>query len=286
MDGDAFFVGCEMAEYPELRGKAVVTGGERGIVTALSYEAKALGVTRGLPIFQLKKLFPSVIVRPGDYQVYASYSQKMFDVVRRYSDDVEEYSIDECFADLSGMRSMLKMSYTEILQQIKNDIKNELAITVSLGLAPNKVLAKIASKFQKPDGLTEIPTDKIDEFLPKVPVVSLWGVGRSTSRFLQEHGIGTAYDFKIKNKVWIEEHLSKPFFSMWQELHGEYIFIPLIQHQKIRTPLSHAPERFIQRQQIVHSSFRKSPSISKMHAAKLVDTILLQKKYHFFEMFL
>ena len=126
MDGDAFFVGCEMAEHSELQGKAVVTGGERGIVTALSYEAKALGVTRGLPIFQLRKLFPSVIIRPGDYQTYARYSQSMFDIVRRYSDDVEEYSIDECFADLTGMRSLLKISYREILEQIKMQNKYKL----------------------------------------------------------------------------------------------------------------------------------------------------------------
>ncbi|MEO6589588.1 MAG: DNA polymerase IV, partial [Pyrinomonadaceae bacterium] len=87
MDGDAFFVGVEVAKNPSLRGKAVVTGEERGIVSALSYEAKALGVSRGLPIFMLKKNFPSVIVLPGDYESYALYSQKMFDIVRRYCDE-------------------------------------------------------------------------------------------------------------------------------------------------------------------------------------------------------
>ncbi len=223
MDGDAFFVGCEMAEHPELRGKAVVTGGERGIVTALSYEAKALGVTRGLPIFQLKKLFPSVIIRPGDYQTYALYSQKMFDVVRRYSDDVEEYSIDECFADLTGMRSLLKMTYEEILEHIKSDIKRELKITVSLGLAPNKVLAKIASKWQKPDGLTMIPGNKIHEFLPKISVGSLWGVGPSSSHFLQKKGVNNAYEFATKDESWVSHNLSKPFVSMWKELNGHHV---------------------------------------------------------------
>src|SRR4051812_33093427 len=99
MDGDAFFVGVEVAKNPTLRGKAVVTGEERGIVSALSYEAKALGVVRGMPIFKLKREFPTVIILPGDYASYAKYSGMMFDIVRRYADDVEEYSIDECFAD-------------------------------------------------------------------------------------------------------------------------------------------------------------------------------------------
>mgnify|MGYP003394991946 FL=1 len=103
MDGDAFFVACEVAKNPKLRGLPVVTGEERGIVSALSYEAKALGVVRGMPIFTLKKKFPKVLVLPGDYAFYAKLSQSMFDIVRRYADEVEEYSIDECFADLTGL---------------------------------------------------------------------------------------------------------------------------------------------------------------------------------------
>src|SRR5574343_301061 len=109
IDGDAFFVGCEIAKNPKLRGLPVVTGEERGIVSALSYEATALGVIRGMPIFRIKKEFPQVIILPGDYRSYAIYSKKMFDIVRRYIDIVEEYSIDECFGDLTGLNRPLKM---------------------------------------------------------------------------------------------------------------------------------------------------------------------------------
>src|SRR3990167_8361555 len=119
MDGDAFFVACEVAKNPKLRGLPVVTGEERGIASALSYEAKALGLKRGDPIFRIKKNYPTVLVLPGDYKSYAEYSRKMFDIVRRYADDVEEYSIDECFADLTGLDKPLQMTYREIAKRIK-----------------------------------------------------------------------------------------------------------------------------------------------------------------------
>ena len=125
MDGDAFFVGVEMAKNPKLKGKAVVTGEERGIVSALSYEAKALGVTRGMSIFMVKKKFPQVIILPGDYAAYAKYSSLMFDIVRRYADEVEEYSIDECFADLTLLQKTLKLTYQEMAERIKKEINQE-----------------------------------------------------------------------------------------------------------------------------------------------------------------
>ncbi len=220
MDGDAFFVGVEVAKNPKLKGLPVVTGEEKGIVTALSYEAKALGVTRGLPVFQLKKLFPKVIILPGDYRSYARYSQKMFDIVRRYADDVEEYSIDECFAELTGLDKPLKMSYREIAEKIQKEIMEELAITVSIGIAPTKVLAKVASKWKKPNGLTVITEDSIPEFLKDTPIGKIWGIGRQTTLFLHKKGIHTAQDLVDKNVGWIREHMAEPYEVLWQELQG------------------------------------------------------------------
>lgn len=218
MDGDAFFVGVEISKNPKLRGLPVVTGEERGIVTALSYEAKALGVTRGLPIFQLRKYFPQVKILPGDYATYALYSQKMFDIVRRYADDVEEYSIDECFADLTGMKPMLKMDYEEILRSIKSDIRNELDLSVSVGLAPTKVLAKIASKWKKPNGLTLVPGKMAHQFLLEVPIGAVWGIGPATTNKLTRLGIKTALDLALKDENWISHFLSKPHKDIWKEL--------------------------------------------------------------------
>lgn len=220
MDGDAFFVACEVARNPRLRGLPVVTGQERGIVSALSYEAKALGVSRGFPIFKLKKQFPQVIILPGDYEWYAELSEKMFDIVRRYADDVEEYSIDECFADLTGLDKPLYMSYKEIAERIKKEITEELGLSISVGVAPTKVLAKVASKWQKPNGLTIITKVTKKEYLKGTPIGKVWGIGRQTTKFLHEKNLETALDFARKNIEWVMENLSSPYETLWLELNG------------------------------------------------------------------
>ncbi len=223
MDGDAFFVGVEVAKNPKLRGKSVVTGEERGIVSALSYEAKAIGVVRGMPIFKVKKDFPNVIILPGDYASYVKYSGMMFDIVRRYADDVEEYSIDECFADLTGLERTLKMTYKEIAERIKKEINDELDLSISIGLAPTKVLAKVASKYVKPNGLTIIEKDNTKEFLVGTPIEKIWGIGPKTSESLKIKGIKTAQDFIDKDIDWIKRNYSKPIEVLWRELRGEYL---------------------------------------------------------------
>jgi len=211
MDGDAFFVGVEVAKNPKLKGLPVVTGEERGIVTALSYEAKALGIVRGIPTYKVKRDFPKVIILPGDYKSYAKYSEMMFDIVRRYADDVEEYSIDECFADLTGLEPPLKMNYRQIAERIKKEINEELGLSISIGLAPSKVLSKVASKWKKPDGLTVIEKNNISDFLSKTPIEKIWGIGPQTARFLQKKGIKTAQDFISKDIEW--HPTSLPFFN-------------------------------------------------------------------------
>lgn len=210
----------EVAKNPALRGLPVVTGADRGIVTAASYEAKALGVTRGLPIFQLRQRFPQVIIMPGDYPAYVRYSGMMFDIVRRYADDVEEYSIDECFADLTGLEKPLKMSVREIATRIKKEIEEELDLSVSVGVAPTKCLAKVASKWVKPNGLTIIEPSTAPEFLAQVPIGKVWGIGSATTIFLTEKGIKTAGDLAQKNREWVEENLAKPGQMIWYELNG------------------------------------------------------------------
>ena len=220
MDGDAFFVGVEIAKNPKLRGLPVVTGEERGIVSALSYEAKALGVVRGMPLFRVRRDFPKVVIVPGDYAAYARYSRMMFDIVRRYADDVEEYSIDECFADLTGHDRPLKMSYLQIAQRIKREIHDELDLSVSIGLAPTKVLAKVASKWEKPNGLTVIDHASLQFFLSKTPVGKVWGIGPQTSRHLVRKGVHTAWDFACKDRAWVEDNFSITYEALWQELNA------------------------------------------------------------------
>jgi DNA polymerase IV len=209
----------------------VITGKERGIAASMSYEAKARGVTRGMRLFEIKRLCPEAIILPSDYETYSLLSQRLFAIVRRFTPDVEEYSIDEVFADLTGLRRPLRLSYEQMAAQIKHELDTELGFTFSVGLAPNKVLAKVASKWQKPSGLTAIPGHEIHLFLKDLPVGKVWGIGSNTTALLQKHGVRTALDFARKPELWVKKWLTKPFAQIWQELNGRCV-LPLITEEK------------------------------------------------------
>lgn len=223
IDGDAFFASCEQARNPELRGKAVVTGKERGIASSMSYEAKALGITRATRISDIKKQFPEVIIIPSDYETYALLSKRFYDVVRRYTPEVEEYGIDECFADLTGWQRPLHMSYRKIAEKIQAELTQELGFTFSIGLASTKVLAKIGSKWQKPHGLTAIPNKHIHLYLDQLAIGDVWGIGPQTTALLMKYGIRTALDFCHKSEDWVKQHFTKPQHEIWQELRGQSV---------------------------------------------------------------
>src|SRR3989338_2951316 len=221
VDGDSFFASCEVAKNPALRGKAVITGKERGIVSSLTYEAKRLGIKRSMPLHEIKKKFPEVVILASDYETYSIFSNRMYEIVRRFSPSVEEYSIDECFADLTGLRRVHRAPYPVIAARIKHDLQSELGMTFSMGLSATKVLAKIGSKWQKPAGLTVIPLGEAEPFLQKTPIGSLWGIGPNTAAYLNKYGVATALDFARKNEQWVRATVSKPYFELWKELNGE-----------------------------------------------------------------
>ena len=220
IDADAFFAACEQSRNPSLKGKPVVTGKERGIAASMSYEAKACGVTRGMRVSEIKRRCPQVVLLPSDYETYSLLSKRMFAIVRRYTPDVEEYSIDECFADLTGLQRPLKGSYPQIAARIKQALDVELGFTFSVGLAPTKVVAKIGPKWKKPSGLTCIPGWDIHRYLGRLPVEKVWGIGAKTTANLAKHGIHTALTFARLPERWILQHLPKPFYEIWQELRG------------------------------------------------------------------
>ncbi|PWB38308.1 MAG: DNA polymerase IV [Parcubacteria group bacterium] len=224
IDGDCFFASCEVAKNPALKGKPVVTGLERGIVSSLTYEAKALGIKRAMSLVEVKKLVPSVILVPSDYETYSLYSVRMYNIVRRYTSIVEEYSIDECFAELTGLRGPMHMSYEEMAVKIKHDLDTELGITFSLGLAPTKVLAKIASKWAKPSGLTVISGRDIEYYIKDLPVSKVWGIGPQTTAYMNTLGIRTTGQFMTKDKDWVVANFSKPHQEIWQELRGQSVY--------------------------------------------------------------
>lgn len=224
IDADAFFASCEQALHPEYKGKPVITGKERGIVAAASYEAKALGIDRGTPLWKVKTICPDAIIVPSDYESYSLFSKRMFAIVNRYTPTVEEYSIDEAFADITGLQRPLKKSYPQIALEIKQAVEQELGITVSVGLSVNKVLAKAASKWDKPNGFTTITTGCLKERLNKLAIKKVWGIGPQTAAYLEKEGILTALDFAEKPLSWVKKRLTKPHLEIWQELNGETVY--------------------------------------------------------------
>jgi DNA polymerase-4/DNA polymerase V len=224
IDADAFFASCEQAIHPELKGRPVICGKERGIVAAASYEAKARGVTRGVRLSDVKKICPDAVILPSDYETYSLFSVRMFEILRRFSPDVEEYSIDEAFVDLTGLRRSYHGSYEVIAGKMRAAIETELGITVSAGVSLSKVLAKIGSKHNKPNGLTMIPGRDIHLYLEKLPVEKLWGIGANTAAFLRKHGIVTALQFARKDEDFVKKYLSKPYQEIWHELNGRSVY--------------------------------------------------------------
>src|SRR5512143_2114365 len=224
LDADAFFASCEQAIHPELRGRPVITGKERGIVAAASYEAKARGVSRGVRLSEVKKICPEAVILPSDYETYSLFSVRMFEILRRFSPVVEEYSIDEAFVDLTGLRRSWHGPYEEIAEKVRATISQELGITVSAGVSLSKVLAKIGSKHRKPNGLTMIPGREIHLYLEKLPVEKVWGIGPNTAAFLKKHGIVTALQFARREEGWVDRYLSKPYREIWNELNGRSVY--------------------------------------------------------------
>jgi DNA polymerase-4 len=229
IDADAFFASCEQAIHPELRSKPVVTGRERGIVAAASYEAKTKGVKTGMMFSEVRKVCPEAIILPSDYETYSLFSVRMFEILRRFSPDVEEYSIDEAFVDLTGLRRSFHGSYKLIAEKIQGTIETELGITVSIGVSLSKVLAKIGTKYNKPRGLTLIPKRTIQLYLEKLPTEKIWGIGPNTSAFLKKIGITTALEFARKDERFIKTHLSKPYQEIWHELNGRSMYPVIIE---------------------------------------------------------
>lgn len=231
IDGDAFFTSCEEAIHPELRGKPLITGGERGIVACASYAAKKLGVRRGVPLHEAKKICPGLVVLPSDYETYSLFSRRMFQIMRRFTPQVEEYSIDEAFADLTGLRRSFRGSYEAIAEAVRQEVRRELGITVTAGLSISKVLAKIASKHRKPDGLTAIPGREIPRYLEGLPVGAVWGIGHATANLLAKLGARTALDFARFPEYRVKKHFTKPGVETWRELRGESVW-PVVSEEK------------------------------------------------------
>lgn len=224
-DGDSFFVACEIAEQPKYKGLPVVVGEDRGIAVAMSYEAKKLGVTRGMPVFRIKKEFPQIIILPHHFDVYKRISKAVYDILSSYLIEVEQYSIDECFAVVKPSDIKYAGSAEKLVKNIKDEIETTLGVTFSLGLARTKALAKTASKLEKPNGMVLLMNEQEEEkALRKTPIDDIWGIGRRTVPRLQSMGMKNAYDFVHYSDKQIEKYFSGPLYLLKRELAGESFY--------------------------------------------------------------
>lgn len=222
VDGDNFFVSCELTRFPSLKGKPVIVGEDRGIACAMSPEAKALGITRGMPVFKIRREFPQVVILTSHFELYQKYSDRLNRILKRYSYQVEEYSIDECFAILRASEMQQYGSWEAYLSEIKKVVQGELGVTFSFGIAQTKVLAKIASSVQKPNGCTVLDSVEVsDQALKELPIEKVWGIGRKLSKNLKIRGIDTAFIFAQIPLSTIEKWYGKPIQELWLEMNGK-----------------------------------------------------------------
>lgn len=196
VDMDAFFAAVEQRDNPALYGKPVVVGADpkkgkgRGVVSTCSYEAREYGIHSALPISIAYRKCPQAAFLPGNMLKYKKVSEQVFKTLYDFTPDIEPVSIDEAFMDLTGSYHFYKTPYKTGLA-IKERIKKETGLTASIGIAPVKMVAKIASDYGKPDGLLEILPEKVLDFLWPLPVNKLWGVGKETQKALNAMGIHT-----------------------------------------------------------------------------------------------
>jgi len=207
IDMDAFYASVEQRDRPELRGQPVAVGGEpdkRGVVAAASYEARAFGVRSAIPMSRAVRLCPSLVIVRPDFTKYRAVSQQVFDLFRSVTPLVEPLSLDEAYLDVTenAWGETLGMN---VARRLKSEIRERTGLTASAGVAPNKFLAKIASGWQKPDGLTVIAPERVENFLQGLPVDALWGVGPVTARKLRERGIEKLTDVRTADPVLLRE---------------------------------------------------------------------------------
>lgn len=211
VDMDAFYASVEIRDCPELRGQAVVVGGSaegRGVVCAASYEARKYGVHSAMPAAQARRLCPHAVFLSPRMEHYAAVSRQIRGIFHRFTPLVEPLSLDEAFLDATGSEALFGTS-VEIGRQIKRAILHELKLVASVGVAPNKFLAKLASDLEKPDGFVVVDAVRIQEFLDPLPVGRLWGVGRAAGEVLDRLRVTTIADLRRLSLASLRMHFGK-----------------------------------------------------------------------------
>lgn len=222
VDMDAFYASIEERERPELRGKAVIVGGNpkgRGVVAAANYKAREFGVQSAMPASKARRLCPGAVFLPSRIDYYAEVSGQIQKIFKDYTPLVEPISLDEAFLDVTA--SEKRFGGAEAIgREIKERIKNELRLIASVGIGPNKFVAKVASDLGKPDGFVAVGRSGIHDFLDPLPVGRLWGVGKATGRMFEQKGIGTIGQLRRQPSRMLHDLLGKWGDHLWELAHG------------------------------------------------------------------
>ncbi|MEA4882228.1 MAG: DNA polymerase IV [Clostridia bacterium] len=212
VDMDCFFAAVEALDHPEYRGKPLVVGGPRGstraVVSTCSYEARRFGVRSAMPVSQAERLCPQAIFVTGNMRRYAEVSREIMEVLRGFTPLVQQVSIDEAFLDMTGCEQFHADSHA-MGAHIKRAIRDASGLNASVGIAPNRFLAKLGSDMSKPDGLLVIRLEDVDSFLSPLPVGRLWGVGEKGREALGRYGIATVADLRSWPREWLVERYGR-----------------------------------------------------------------------------
>ena len=226
VDCDSFFVSCEQKVNPELKGKPVCVMSARGqCVISRSKEAKALGIRMGMPYFQVEGKMKEATFINASHDLYGNVSREVMSILKEFSPNVEVYSIDEAFVDLTGLERLYKKNYLEIAEMIRKEIKERVDIPVSIGVSSTKSLAKLASDKAKKleEGIFLIGSRKILPVLERTSIDEIWGIGRNLSALLRENGILTAYELVKQSDIWLNKQIGIRGLEMKHELLGEMV---------------------------------------------------------------
>lgn len=219
-DANCFYASCEMVMNPSLRGKAVAVGGHEedrhGIILAKSELAKIAGVKTGMPLWEARNLCPNIIIVPPHFECYSKFSKLLHKIYERYTDYIEPFGLDECWLDVTACG----VDGYVIAEEIQNAVKNELGLTVSIGVSFNKVFAKLGSDLKKPDAVTVITRENFKEKIWNLPVSELLYCGRQTSKALASCGIPTIGTLARAQKEMIVRRLGKNGEALWLYANG------------------------------------------------------------------
>ncbi|HLL04715.1 MAG TPA: DNA polymerase IV [Myxococcaceae bacterium] len=222
VDMDAFYASVEQRDNPSLRGKPIIVGGhaQRGVVVAASYEVRPFGVRSAMPMARAMKLAPHAIVVQPRFSAYSEASEQVFAIFERYTPLVEPLSLDEAFLDVTASVGLFGPP-ADIARRIRKEIADELKLPASAGIASVKFVAKMASDLAKPNGQREVRAQETVEFLAKLPVSRLWGVGPKTEEELTRAGLKTIGDVAARDVTWLEQRLGSQGRELWALARGQ-----------------------------------------------------------------